>query len=93
MHTLARPAEAPQHPFGYTISEMNLSAGRKLAPYEIVGPLGAVADLAPVGPRSRYLPSRDGQKFLIPTPVHDEFAKAFTVIVNWPSLLAKQAER
>jgi Tol biopolymer transport system component len=45
----------------------------------------------PTAGRSRYLPSRDGQKFLIPTPVHDEFTKAFTVIVNWPLLLEKQA--
>lgn len=47
------------------------------------------ARLGPSGVRSRYLPARDGQKFLILTPVESESAKAFTVIVNWPLLVGK----
>jgi Tol biopolymer transport system component len=50
------------------------------------------ARLGPAVGRNRYLPSRDGQKFLIPAPVQDESTKAFTVIVNWPLLLEKQAQ-
>ncbi len=47
------------------------------------------APLGPLGPRNRYLVSRDGKRFLIPTPMEDQSTKGFTVIVDWPALLKR----
>jgi len=37
--------------------------------------------------RNRFLPTRDGQRFLAIVPLESKAASSFSVIVNWPSLL------
>jgi Tol biopolymer transport system component len=36
------------------------------------------------GPFLRFLPTRDGQRFLIPTPVNESDSTAATIVFNWP---------
>jgi len=42
------------------------------------------------GARSRWVVTRDGQKFLAVVPVNEERVDSFKVILNWPSLLGKR---
>jgi hypothetical protein len=52
----------------------------------------ALLDLpvSPLRQRNRWLPTRDGKRFLaIPEP-EVQLDSSFEVIVNWPSLLPKQ---
>ena len=39
--------------------------------------------------RFGYVPTADGQRFLMSTPIDAEDKTAITVVVNWPALLKK----
>ena len=47
------------------------------------------AALAPLGPRNRWVVTRDGKRFLAVVPAERKPLNSFTVILNWPSLMAK----
>ncbi len=46
--------------------------------------------LTALGPRNRWVVTRDGKKFLAVVPTDPKPVHSFTVIVNWPSLLHKR---
>jgi len=67
---------------------MALSAGTRLGPYEIVGPLGA-GGMNVDAVRDQFAVTHDGQRFLFQVPVSQGERVPITVVLNWTATIQR----